>query len=242
MSDPPGLFLHASAVLLPGGAALFLGHSTAGKSTIARTLGAWFPVLADDTVFVARDPARGWVVSDGEFRLGAAGFCSVWDRVVELRPPPADLPLLLGCLRIHKGHIVRLEPMHALETCRHLMDAVMEVDLQRKYRPEASRPAAAPDETATEACTSPERTPARREPVGEPVRLPRLELMALRARAERAPSARELEMRRMWFHLVADIARIHPGWHLWFAKDGYGEALRSAIAALGAGTGPVEPS
>ena len=45
-----GLFLHASAVVVAGGAVLFLGHSTAGKSTIARILGQSFSILADEAV------------------------------------------------------------------------------------------------------------------------------------------------------------------------------------------------
>ena len=49
-----GLFLHASAVVIDGGACLFLGHSTAGKSTIARLLGKDYPVLADDSVYAVR--------------------------------------------------------------------------------------------------------------------------------------------------------------------------------------------
>ena len=65
-----GLFLHASAVVVGGGALLFLGHSTAGKSTIARMLGQIQPVLADDSVYAARGADGWWRVVDGSFRYG----------------------------------------------------------------------------------------------------------------------------------------------------------------------------
>lgn len=126
-----GLFLHASAVIVAGEAILFLGHSTAGKSTIARMLGAAYPVLADDAVFVARRPEGRWRVVDGGFRFGEGDFTDWQERIrrqIDLNSVP-----LRGCLRIHKASRVRAEPMEPVELARHLLDAAMEIDIQRKY-------------------------------------------------------------------------------------------------------------
>ena len=126
-----GLFLHASSVVIGGEAFLFLGHSTAGKSTIARLLGAAYPVLADDAVFVSRRPEGRWGVVDGGFRFGEGDFADWQERIrrqIDLNSVP-----LRGCLRIHKATELRMGPMDPAELARHLMDAAMEIDLQRKY-------------------------------------------------------------------------------------------------------------
>ena len=54
-----------------------------------------------------------------------------------------------GCLRIHKGEQVRLEPLAPAELARILMDAAMEIDLQRKFgRPKSGeRPSSQMQET-----------------------------------------------------------------------------------------------
>jgi hypothetical protein len=187
-----GLFLHASSVIMPAGAFLFLGHSTAGKSTIARLLGTSFPILADDTVFASRNHHGQWVVIDGSFRMNPARFSTQWEHVVQQRPPTDSAPRLLGCLRIHKGDTVKAAPLSPWETCRFLMDAAMEVDIQRKLRTEPDAPAK-----------------------GNII------------------TAHELHRRRQWFHAVADIARNHPGWHLWFSKKRHVATLCTTVATLG---------
>ena len=126
-----GLFLHASSVIIDGGAVLFLGHSTAGKSTIARLLGAAYPVLADDAVFVSRRPEGRWGVVDGGFRFGEGDFAD-WHERIRRQIDQNSVPLR-GCLRIHKAPELRMGPMDPAELARHLMDAAMEIDLQRKY-------------------------------------------------------------------------------------------------------------
>ena len=126
-----GLFLHASSVIIDGGAVLFLGHSTAGKSTIARLLGAAYPVLADDAVFVSRRPEGRWGVVDGGFRFGEGDFAD-WHERIRRQIDQNSVPLR-GCLRIHKATELRMGPMDPAELARHLMDAAMEIDLQRKY-------------------------------------------------------------------------------------------------------------
>ena len=127
-----GLFLHASAVAVDGGALLFLGHSTAGKSTIARLLGTAFPVLADDSVFASRGPEGRWRVIDGGFRFGAGGIAD-WEESVRRRSMGKEGIPLRGCMRIHKALEVRVSPLEPVELARYLMDAAMEIDVQRKF-------------------------------------------------------------------------------------------------------------
>ena len=126
-----GLFLHASSVIIHGGAVLFLGHSTAGKSTIARRLGEIYPVLADDSVFAARGTDGGWRVVDGGFRFGE-GDLESWKQRIHRQIAEKSVPLR-ACLRIHKASAVRMESMEPVELARYLMDAAMEIDLQRKW-------------------------------------------------------------------------------------------------------------
>lgn len=123
-----GLYLHASAVIVNGGAVLFLGHSTAGKSTIACLLSPIYPILADDTVLVREGDSGQWLVTDGKIRFNGIEPCHSTD----MQPPRlSDLPLH-ACVRIHKGPDLRREPLVAIELAQCLMDAVMEVDVQRK--------------------------------------------------------------------------------------------------------------
>ncbi len=130
-SGGEGLFLHASAVTMDGEAFLFLGHSTAGKSTIARLLGEAYPVVADDSVFAARGPDGRWSVVDGGFRFKETDLAGWQERI---RRQIAERPIpLRACLRIHKAPELRIEPMDSLELARYLMDAAMEIDLQRKF-------------------------------------------------------------------------------------------------------------
>ena len=130
-SSQASLFLHASSVIIDGGAVLFLGHSTAGKSTIARLLGEAYPVLADDAVFVSRSPEGRWGGVDGGFRFGEGDYAD-WQTRIRRQIDLNSVPLR-GCLRIHKATAVRAEPMDPVELARYLMDAAMEIDMQRKY-------------------------------------------------------------------------------------------------------------
>lgn len=141
-STEEGLFLHASAVIVDGGAFLFLGHSTAGKSTIARLLAEAHPVLADDSVFVSRRSDGRWGVVDGGFRFGEGDYAG-WQARIHRQNERESVPLR-GCLRIHQATANRIAPMAPVEVARHLMDAAMEIDLQRKFGRISETPKAEP--------------------------------------------------------------------------------------------------
>lgn len=127
-----GLFLHASSVIVDGGAILFLGHSTAGKSTIVRILGKSCQMVADDAVFACRDGQGLWRVVDGSFRFGRDDLTDFQEQVRRRGKGAAAVPLR-GCFRIHKAAATRIEPLAPVELARVLMDAVQEIDLQRKW-------------------------------------------------------------------------------------------------------------
>ena len=119
-----GLFLHASSVLVSGGALLFLGNSGAGKSTMCQLLSQSFPVLADDIVFVHRNAESTWHVIDGTLRMlgrQPVGQASDIDNQVPL----------LSVLRISQARAAHIETISPLEACRHLMDAALEVQRQQ---------------------------------------------------------------------------------------------------------------
>jgi len=127
----PGFFLHASSVVIEDRALLFLGHSTAGKSTIARLLGEVAPVLADDSVHAFCGENGEWRVVDGGFRFADGGL-SEWRASVRGRIRQGGVRLGT-CLRLHKASETRLEPITPWQLARYLMDAAMEIDLQRKW-------------------------------------------------------------------------------------------------------------
>ncbi len=127
-----GLFLHASSVLVEGGALLFLGHSTAGKSTISKLLEKTNPILADDSVFASRNKHGFWQVADGRFYFEDGDICCC-EAAVRRRSADGSSFRLLGCMRIHKAGHVKVTSLAPFETARYLIDAVMEVDVQRKF-------------------------------------------------------------------------------------------------------------
>ena len=148
-SSDIGLFLHASSVVVAGEAWLFLGHSTAGKSTLARLLAESAQVLADDSVFATRAAEGFWQVVDGSFRFGRDEVPG-WEAEIRRRAAQGSVRVG-GCFRIHKAAETRAEPMPPLETARHLMDAAMEIDRQRKFgRPREGEGGASTARTVTE--------------------------------------------------------------------------------------------
>jgi ABC-type glutathione transport system ATPase component len=112
------LVLHAAAIAAPRGALLILGHSGAGKSTLCRLVAGVFPTLADDMVCLMRTN-RGngvWLVADGKQGLGRTEHA---------------LPLR-AIIRVVQGDKALLIPAGAVETCRHLVDALYETEAQRR--------------------------------------------------------------------------------------------------------------
>jgi hypothetical protein len=130
LSPGLGLFLHASAVVIEDRAIMFLGHSTAGKSTMARLLGEVAPVLADDSVYAFRGESGEWRVVDGGFRVQDGGL-SEWQASVRQRTQKGSVRVG-ACFRLQKAAKTRLESLDPWQLARYLMDAAMEIDVQRK--------------------------------------------------------------------------------------------------------------
>lgn len=185
-----GLFLHASAVVVDGGALLFLGHSSAGKSTIASLLDKTYATLADDVVFASSDCHGNWRVMDGRCRYEEA-CAQCWEDAARLRLADGPGIPLLGCARIHKARHVKGARLAPVETARYLMNAVNEVPMQNTF--------------------------------GK---------LKGRTRDKKNIVSHARRMRRQWLHQAAEIARVYPGWRLWFSRDSHFSDLFDTIAAL----------
>ena len=122
-----GVCLHASAVNVSGKALVFLGHSTAGKSTISRLLAERYPIIADDKVFVFQVKKGGWMICDG-----SDNFPLVKGKANPLANQE-KFPLL-NVLRIFKAELKEITPASPILTCKYLVDAIFEVDRQRKQK------------------------------------------------------------------------------------------------------------
>lgn len=118
-----GVYVHASSVSVSGRALLFLGHSTAGKSTISQLLKKKYPLIADDKVLISKALKNGWHVRDasGKFR-GIA-----WTEY----PLGRKKYLLFAVIRIFKGRNIQIHPLTKKETCKYFLDAIFENDFQR---------------------------------------------------------------------------------------------------------------
>ncbi len=120
-----GICLHASSVNILGKALVFLGHSTAGKSTISRLLSERYPVIADDKVWVCKKKT-GWLVRDG-------GDGSPYEEIKSRSVVDQGEYPLLAVFRIYKSEKMGIRPLMPREACRHLVDAIFEVDCQRQH-------------------------------------------------------------------------------------------------------------
>lgn len=121
------LILHASSINISGKALLFLGHSTSGKSTISRLLSKRYPIISDDMTSVWKMKNGGWRVSDGRRESLAKG--SFHDRRNQKKGYP-----LLAMTRIYKAKSIKITPLCPREACRHLVDAVFEIESQRREK------------------------------------------------------------------------------------------------------------
>lgn len=126
--------LHASAVVTPAGALIFLGYAGSGKSTICRLLAGRFMPLADDAVYLVSDgPGAGvWQVADGSRRAFGGPLAEA--ELVGLDTIP-----LLAVLRLHHASETRLIPIRPRQICRHLTDAVFEITWQQRLGAEEVR-------------------------------------------------------------------------------------------------------
>lgn len=111
LADRGGCYLHSDGVDMDGRGFLFVGHSGAGKSTIARQLADKSEILCDDRMIV-RKWDNGWrihgnwshgtmpVVSAGDAPLEAVFFLEKADenRIVPVESRMAAISMLLGCL------------------------------------------------------------------------------------------------------------------------------------------------
>ncbi len=117
--DGSQILLHMSGVIAPGGALLFSGPSGAGKSTIAALLSRHYPLLSDDAVCVARDPASGvWRVKC----LGACPRGTSPGPAGELGTVP-----VLAVMRLHKAEHPALTPSGPCESFGWLVASLFEI-------------------------------------------------------------------------------------------------------------------
>jgi len=125
-----GLFLHAAAVLLPEGVVLLLGHSSSGKTTLCSMLASHFPVVSDDIVFIFQQPSGAWCVMDGtELKSKEYGRYGL---TMCLEESELKIYSLLSIIRIFAAQETVLQPLPSIRACEYLMDAIFEIDIQRK--------------------------------------------------------------------------------------------------------------
>lgn len=113
-------FLHASSIEVSEKALIFLGHSSAGKSTIAKLLSKKYPLISDDKIYVYRKN-NTWKIKDGDDK---------WFSQEERREASNSFPIL-AFVRIFKSNNNSIGRIKKSLLCKHLIDAVFEVDNQR---------------------------------------------------------------------------------------------------------------
>ncbi len=125
-----GLFLHAAAVDGPYGAILLMGHSCSGKTTLSSLLSDHFYLIADDLVF-ARSLNNGiWGVMSGrQIKSMVYENDSTYKEILQEEDRWYPLHAIV---RIFAAQHTDLKPLSSIKTCEYLMDAVFEIDIQRK--------------------------------------------------------------------------------------------------------------
>ena len=118
--------LHASAVVTPGGALLFLGHAGTGKSTVCGLLACHYQPLADDAVFLFRGGDDDWLVADGS--RSAFGLPDVEEKERARTSGVA----LRAVFRLRQESQPRVVPIEPRDTCRHLTDGLFEIKRQQR--------------------------------------------------------------------------------------------------------------
>lgn len=109
--------IHAVAVETASGAILFLGHSGAGKSTMASKVFDYWPTIADDIVCLAQSAVNQmWYVADGKkINISRTRFFP-----------------LFSLIRIFQSSNADIKSLTPLETCRHLTDSIFEIEIMKK--------------------------------------------------------------------------------------------------------------
>lgn len=126
-SDPLGIVLiHASAVSVDSGALIFLGPSGTGKSTIRRLLSGLAHSLADDMVYLIPRTKGRWTVAD-------AGTRPLNGPLSEQEAASFQGVPLRAIFRLCQASEPHLEPIPALETCRHLTASFFDLYWSQKY-------------------------------------------------------------------------------------------------------------
>lgn len=109
-----GLLFHGSAVLIDnGGAIVFIGHSTAGKSTISNKLISVFEKIEDDQVLLIEN-------SKSKFFLRKKGL----DGTIREYP-------LISIFQVIKSNLLTVEQVSPKYLCKKMLDAYFEIDSQR---------------------------------------------------------------------------------------------------------------
>lgn len=117
--------IHASAVCANGGALVFLGPSGTGKSTICGLLSADTRTLADDIAYLIPEGER-WMVADADPHAFLGPFSG--QEAAALGRVP-----LRGIFRLYQSPGVHLEPIDALQLCRHLANAFFDFPRHRHF-------------------------------------------------------------------------------------------------------------
>jgi serine kinase of HPr protein (carbohydrate metabolism regulator) len=108
--------VHAAAVETASGAILFLGHSGAGKSTLASKVSDFWPIIADDIVYLGKSAVNHiWYVADAKkINLSRIRFFP-----------------LFSFIRIFQSSTPEIKTITSLETCRHLTDSIFEIEIMK---------------------------------------------------------------------------------------------------------------
>lgn len=131
--EPLGILaIHASAVQMNSRGLVFLGPSSAGKSTICNLLSACAQPIADDRVYLIPRSEGRWDVADGGERI-LEGPLTEREAQAILGPP------LRAIFRLRQDAVPRLAPMDALHTCRHLTDAFFDLYWYQNLSTEAKK-------------------------------------------------------------------------------------------------------
>lgn len=109
-----GLLFHGSAVSIDdGGAIVFIGHSTAGKSTISNKLSSIFAKVEDDQVLL---------VENSKSKISLKNK----DKYGNIREYP-----LMSIFQVVKSNSLKVEQVSAKYLCKKMLDAYFEIDAQR---------------------------------------------------------------------------------------------------------------